>query len=118
MKVYSCPPEIPAPQPDYTNYDHAKETAAEEAHSAALKEWLITNGWSGKYTGEIYSEGVADGAALYMLGDNGAKSILIHLPYGDGYQSLNVQHVPRKVIIERIEAGKRLAALFGKRATG
>lgn len=87
----------------------------ENDHKEALKAELIRLGYKGKYTGEIYSEPVADGRAQYMFADAGAKSVLIHLPYGDAYQSLNVQHVPRKAIIERIESQKRIKALFNKK---
>lgn len=115
MKIYSVPDECPAPNPNYTNYDSAKEIAAEEKHMADLKAWLIKAGYTGKYTGEIYKEHVADGYALYMVMD-GPKFGLIHLPYGDGYNSRNVQFLPKKEIIARVEADKRLRELF-KRAS-
>lgn len=113
MKVYVLPKEVPAPKPDYSNYDHAKETAAEAKHMADLKVWLKKAGYNGKYTGEIYREGVADGYALYMVAD-GAKSCLIHLPYGDAYQARDVQFVPKKEIFRRIEADKKFSAMFKK----
>ena len=115
MKIYNCPKEVPAPTPDYDNYDHAKEIAAEEKHKADLKAWLIKSGYTGKYTGEIYSEGVADGYALYMVAD-GRTFCLIHLPYGDAYQSRDIGFIPKREIIRRIEGEKRLTALFRKRA--
>lgn len=121
MKVYSCPKEVPAPQPDYSHYDHKKEMAAEEKHQVALKAWLVKQGFTGKYTGEIYSVGVADGHAQYMLADvppgyTSPKSFLIHLPYGDAYDSRDVEFIPKKEIIKRIEAQKKLRAMFHNRA--
>lgn len=113
MKIYSCPSEVPAPTPDYANYNNAKEIAAENKHMADLKAWLKKGGYSGKYTGEIYKEHVADGFALYMVAD-GSASCLIHLPYGDAYRSRDVGFLPKKEIIRRIEADKAFKALFPK----
>lgn len=114
MKIYACPKECPAPTPDYSNYDHNKEIAAENKHMADLKAWLVRQGFTGKYTGEIYKDGVADGYALYMLAD-GPKSFLIHLPYGDAYQSRDAAFLPKKEIVRRIDADKRLNTLFKRR---
>jgi hypothetical protein len=111
MKIYSLPDELPAPQPDYSKYDYQKERAAEDKHIADLKAWLLNHGYDGKYTGEIYKEGVADGYALYMVAD-GRKFALIHLPYGDGYESRDVAYLPKREIIRRIEARKELRAMF------
>jgi hypothetical protein len=116
MKIYSCPKEVPAPEPDYGNYDHAKERQAEEAHQANLKAWLQKRGYTGKYTGEIYREGVADGYALYMVG-HGRSFCLIHLPYGDAYQSRNVQFLPKKEITRRIDAEKAFSIRWKTKVT-
>lgn len=113
MKIYSCPKEVPPPTPDYSSYDHAKVDADEEKHMADLKAWLKKRGYTGKYTGEIYREGVADGYALYMVMDGRAFG-LIHLPYGDAYQSRDVSFLPKKEIIRRLGSSKKLAALFAK----
>lgn len=114
MKIYSCPKEVPAPQPDYAKYDHVKEDAAEKDHMKRLAEWLRSKGFTGKYTGEVYSTGVADGSANYMMADS-PKSFLIHLPYGDGYHARDIQFVPKKEIIKRIEDRKRFRELFRKK---
>lgn len=105
MKIYTCPDEIPAPKPDYDNYDSLKQQQAEENHEKELAKWLKSNGFPGKYTGEIYRVGVADGYARYMVAD-GRTFCLIHLPYGDAYQSRDVQFLPKKEIIRRVEADK------------
>ncbi len=118
MKVFSLPPELAAPEPDYSNYDRDADQAAEEAHKAQVKAALIDAGYTGPYTGEIYSEGVADGSALYMLADGKGKygsSFLFHLPYGDGYQSRNIQYVPKKAIIDGIKREREYAKLFSSR---
>lgn len=114
MKIYTCPVEVPAPEPDYSNYDNKKQAAAEDKHMTDLKAWLKKHGYPGKYTGEIYSEGVADGSALYMVAD-GRSFCLIHLPYGDAYQSRDVGFLPKKEIIRRIESNKKLEALWKQR---
>jgi hypothetical protein len=114
MKVYKCPTEVPPPTPDYTNFDLEKELAEEKEHQTKLKAWLIKNGYTGKNTGKIVSFGVADGHAQYMLAE-GKKSLLIHLPYGDAWQYRDVEFLPKKEILKRIQAEENLAALFTKK---
>lgn len=109
MKIFTCPAEIPAPSLT------GDWRAAEDKHTAQLKAWLLKAGYTGPYTGEIYKEHVADGYALYMVGDNGAKSCLIHLPYGDAYQARDVQYVPKKEIFRRIDADKKFRELWAKK---
>lgn len=118
MKVFACPAAVPAPEPDYSNYDFKKEQEREEAHKAALKQHLIEMGYTGKHTGGIAQFGVADGYAQYMLADGKGRygaSFLIHLPYGDAYQYNGIQHFPKKAIIEEIQRRERMAALFARR---
>ncbi len=118
MKVYSCPDEVQFPEPDFTSYDLAKEQAREQAHSEALKAWLIEQGYTGPYTGEILLEPHADGYAQYMMAD-GRSSCLIHLPYGDAWNSPNVTHLPKKEVIARIKRSRaqpKLAPLTGQSA--
>lgn len=114
MKVYGLPDEVPFAEPDYKNYDPAKEEARENAHSEALKKWLISAGYTGKHTGEIFSEPMADGYANYMFAD-GKTSALIHLPYGDAWDNRNVQHLPKKEVLRRIAARKGLDSIFSKK---
>jgi len=111
MKIYSCPKEVPAPVPNYKNYNYANELAAEEKHLADLKAWLVKAGHTGKHTGEIYSEPVGDGSADYMIAD-GRKFFLIHLPYGDSYDSRNVQFLPKKEILRRCYARKEFSRIL------
>ena len=115
MKVYSIPDALPAPKPDYRNYDSAKEQARELQHMRDLKEWLLSAGFDGEMTGEIVRFPVADGYARYMLAD-GSKSALIHLPYGDGYQYTDAQYLPKAEIVRRIGVDRNLAALFASGA--
>ena len=111
MKVYSCPPEVPARVIDYANYDHTKQQALEEAHVAALKAFLQSSGYTGKHTGEIVQFPMADGYACYMMAE-GRVSALVHLPYGDAWHYRDVSFLPKKEILKRITAQKHLAALF------
>ena len=111
ITVYSLPAELPAPEPDYSNYNHANELRREEEHKAKLAEWLKSHGYAGKHTGRIYAEGVADGHALYMVAD-GRKFALIHLPYGDAYQSRNVRFLTKTEVLRRLGAEERLAKAF------
>jgi hypothetical protein len=116
MDIFSCPDEVPAPTPDYRNYDNRTEMAKEEAHKVALKTWLAARGFTGKHTGGIAQFQVADGYAQYMLADaprgSGLKTFLIHLPYGDAWQYQGVEHFPKKAIVEEIERRDRLNAMF------
>lgn len=119
MKVYACPEACPAPKPDYRNYDFENDRKREEQHKSDLKRHLIEMGYTGRYTGEIVSFGVADGAAQYMLADGKGRygqSFLVHLPYGDAYHYRGIEHFPKKAIIEQIERDRKFAALWAKRA--
>jgi hypothetical protein len=116
MKIYDCPTQVPPPKIDYSkNFDYDKCQADEKAHELRLKEWIKANGYPGKYSGEIYSEQIADGYAQYMVCD-GRSFSLVHLPYGDGYQSRDIQFLPKKEIIRRIEAEKKFNEIFTKSA--
>lgn len=112
MKIYSCPKELAFAEPDYLNFDLEKEQAREEKHSADLKAWLIAAGYDGRHTGRIYSTPVADGHASYMFADKGRGGALIHLPYGDAYQSRDIQFLPKAEILKRMESADRLAEMF------
>ena len=120
MKVYALPSEVPAPKPNYSNYDYAKELAAEEAHRAAVKKHFEDMGYTGKNTGRVYREGVADGYAQYMLveaprGTNAkVKFFLVHLPYVDGYHSRTVQYMTKKGLLELMDSQDRFQAALKK----
>jgi hypothetical protein len=121
MKVYTLPDEVPAPRVDYMKYDSAKVAADEAAHREALKKHFTDLGYKGKNTGRIYREQVADGYAEYMAieaprGTNAkVKFFLIHLPYGDAYQSRTVGHMSKSGILQLIDADERMQALFSKK---
>jgi hypothetical protein len=116
MKVYTAPEEIPAPEIDFRNFDLKRMEAQESEHRAKLKEWLVSKGYTGERTGEVLSEPHADGHAQYMLGHAGRKSMLVHLPYGDAWHSPNVEHLPLKEVIARLDRSKALTALFREAA--
>lgn len=118
MKVFTLPTEVPAPRVDYMNYDREQVIRDETEHRAALKKFFTDLGYTGKNTGRIYRESVADGQALYMVieaprGTNAKdKFFLVHLPYGDAYQSRTVHYMNKKGILELIDASDRIDALF------
>jgi hypothetical protein len=112
MKVYSCPDEVKWDEPDYKNYDSDREQKREAEHLEKLKAWLIEAGYNGKYTGEIVRFPRGDGYAQYMMAD-GKKSCLIHLPYGDAWDYPDVEFLPKKEIIKRINQWKGARAIFG-----
>jgi hypothetical protein len=103
MKVYALPKELEATLPvhDYTNGTYDDWMKDEEIHKESIKAWVIEQGFTGKHTGGILSMPIADGAAQYMLAD-GKGSFLLHLPYGDGYDSPDVHYLPKKEVVRRI----------------
>lgn len=116
MKVFSCPDECKAPEIDYVNYSTEKMLADEKSHIERLKAHMVGLGYNGPRTGDIISFGVADGSAQYLYADAGAKSILIHLPYGDAYQYPDVQFLPRKEVLKRLDQQKNFASMFSTKA--
>lgn len=111
MKVCSLPEECPAPEPNYYDYDWKREEARQKEHSEQLKQWLLANGYSGKNTGEILMIGHADGYAQYMLAE-GRTSCLIHLPYGDAWDSPLAHYMPKKDVLAQIARQKNIASIF------
>jgi hypothetical protein len=114
MKVYSLPDELPAPEPDYLNFNLKTEEVKIQAHKEALKAWLVKAGYTGKNTGETLSFPVADGHAQYMLAE-GKSSILLHLPYFDGYAYPDVAFLPKKEILTRIDIEKKRRNFFASK---
>lgn len=102
MLIFSLPDELPAPEVDYKNYDHDAVVAAEEEHKIQLKRWLLKNGYVSSLTGKILREPYADGYALYMVADSYFSWGLVHLPYGDGWHSPNVEFLPKAEVIKRV----------------
>lgn len=118
MKVYACPDECPAPELDLR--DNTKYEAAQISHRAALSRWLTSAGFTGPHTGEVVRYQVADGFALYMLGDAPGRkaSVLVHLPYWDGYDYRGIEHFPKSAVLDEIARQKKVAAFFEKKSTG
>ena len=114
MKVFGLPSELQAtlPQVDYTNFSYDKMIADEDKHRASIRAWLVEQGYTGKHTGGILQMPIADGHAEYMLAD-GSGSFLLHLPYGDAWDSPDVEFLPKKEVVKRINARVNLNKLFG-----
>lgn len=113
MKVFSLPKGLEAPEPDYKNYDHEKEAAAEKAHQDKVKDWLLKNGYPGPNTGKLYREPVADGHAVYMFAD-GKPAALIHLPYGDGWHSRTVSGMSKKAVLDLIKSNEAMDGFWDR----
>jgi len=114
MKIASVPEEVAYAEPDYRNFDFEAEQKREEEHRELLKQHLIKMGYDGKHTGRIYRSPVADGYAEYMMCDGGRTSYLIHLPYGDAYHASDVQYVPKREIIKRMDAEENIRKMFAE----
>jgi len=119
MRIYGLPNALPAPVLErYSTEDLDAHYAAEAAHRERLKQWLREHGYTGERTGEIVRFPVADGFAQYMLADGVRTECLIHLPYGDGWQYRDAKFLPKAEILRRIDAQKRVDALFDGKLTG
>ncbi|MCO5157915.1 MAG: hypothetical protein M9945_14395 [Aquamicrobium sp.] len=103
-------------EPDYKNYDWKKEQAREKAHQAQLKDWLLRSGYAGQHTGKILSLPMGDGAARYMYADSPKKSFLVHLPYGDAWDSPLARDLPKAAVIKRLVDEEKVSSLFDKMA--
>jgi hypothetical protein len=114
VKIYGCPVEVPPPKYNFSDpWDKYKKDEAQ--HKKDLETFLREKlHFNGQNTGRIYQEQVADGYAVYMVAEAPKVFALIHLPYGDGYQSRDVQYLPKRVILERIEQREGWNTIFKK----
>ena len=123
MNIYAVPPQVPAPTMSFSDFADTGAYVeaidkAETQHKDDLKQWLNANGWSGKHTGRIVKFGIADGYAQYMIAQSGRgtgrSTMLIHLPYGDAYQSRLAGKLSFKEILEEADHADRMDAYFNK----
>lgn len=112
MQVYSIPEELPFAEPDFKNYDSKKEQAREKAHQDQVKDWLVRNGYKGPNTGKILSIPMGDGAARYMYADSPKKCFLVHLPYGDAWDSPFARDLTKAAVIKRLVDESKLTSIF------
>lgn len=114
MKVFGLPQTLEAttPKVDYRNFNYDTMIADENAHRETVKNWLLEQGYTGKHTGGVLRMPIADGHAEYMLAD-GSPSILLHLPYGDAWDSPDVQYLPKKEVVKRIKGHEAMMKAFG-----
>ena len=113
IKVFSLPKQVPAPEVDYANYDHTQVAVDEDDHKEKLKAFLVKAGYDGNHTGRIYRAPAGDGYAQYMVAD-GKPFGLVHLPYGDAWQSRDVGFLTKTEVIRRIDADEKFQSLFRK----
>lgn len=111
MKVYALPGELAATVPAF-DFEGGWEKK-EEAHREEIRAWLKQAGYTGKNSGKILRESVADGYAEYMVAE-GSKTFLLHLPYGDAYQAPYVHRMTKKDVLDSIRAQERLDELFNR----
>ncbi len=112
MKVFSWPEAVPKPTIDWTDPNLEGVSGKEDEYTKRLKEWLIGEGYTGKNTGRIAKFQIADGYALYMLAEASRRSVLVHLPYGDGYRFPYIERLRKKDILANIISCDRLERLF------
>lgn len=115
MKVYSIPEELAATVPNFMDLDWKAYDDAIAAHQESVAKWMRENGFPGKNTGRIYRTPRADGYANYMVAE-GRSTCLIHLPYGDAWHDPDVEFLPKKEILARIDRLERVKSIFATRA--
>jgi len=123
MKVYAPPAEFPAP--DFSahinkdGFDSKGYDAAIEKHTADLREWLKTEGFTGKDSGKIAAFPVADGRAQYMLAEGpGQRSFLIHLAYYDAWNYQFIERLTKKDILQSIRRDEAWAKMVAESKKG
>lgn len=118
MKIYSCNDHVSAPEVDVNvPYDRTREAQAEAEYLTAMKTHLRTTlGCTGANTGKILRVPFADGAAQYMLAE-GRQSFLVHLELGDAYHNPDVQYLPKKEVLRRIQSAEAFAEAWAKRTS-
>lgn len=115
MKVYCSPEHIKLEEPNYRNYDREAEEKKEEAYKAAIKAWMLEEGYNGPHTGGIARFGVGDGYAQYMLADKGRGSFMIHLAIGDAWKFPFIERLTKADIVKNIEQQNAMTRLFARR---
>ena len=110
IKICSLPAEVPFEN----SWDNWQEHEAK--HTKELTEWARNHGYDGKNTGRIYREPAADGYAQYMMMEptrgKGKPTVMVHLPYGDGYEGRAIQYMGKRDILAEIDRLDKFAEMF------
>lgn len=114
-KIFSVPPEFEDTIPQFdTSLTLDENLKAEDKWLQELREWLRENVGSGKYSGEIVRDQVADGYAQYMVASLRPLR-LVHIPLMDAYQSRWAHRWTAADVKRMIESERALAELFAKK---
>jgi hypothetical protein len=103
MKIYS--PSVPHVW-DYMKTDYTPNAYVEdqEANRVANEEAVRALGYTGKRTGKLVTDPVADGVATYMVMETPTGTInLMHMDWGDGYESRWAHRWTKKDILDMIK---------------
>lgn len=121
-KVYAAPSSIVEPRwsnPDSpgNGYDREWYDQENERYEADIKTWLLSQGWTGPYAGELIHFPVADGSADYMVAKLRPLT-LIHMNWGDAWNAdrILMNGLTAADVKERVDGNRRLQALFAKRS--
>ena len=114
-KIFAPPTELPAPEPDYKNYDFEKEEARAEAWLLALSAYCREHG-NGATAGKEVSVGRGDGYARYMVFKEKPLQ-LIHIPLFDAWRADAIweRGLRLKDVRENIAGREGIKALFAKK---
>lgn len=107
MKVYSPPAHIQQPSTERWISEGFNWQREEKKYLDAISEYLRTIGYNGKLTGKIVQFSVADGAAVYVIGQKGKSLILVHSEFADGYNYPYVHRLTATDIRKQIEMDQK-----------
>ena len=110
--IYNVPKEIKLPEPDFSNYDNAKEQAKEDKFLKELRAFIKPHSNS-IHNGKIVRFPVADSYAQYMVVSI-KPCAMVHLPLCDAWTYQYVNRLTGKDIVEKIKGDEAMAKLFSK----
>ena len=108
--IYNVPKEVKVPNPDFSNYNRAKEIVKEEQFYKELRAFIKPHSKS-KYNGKLVNFPVADSTAEYMVVS--IKPLkLVHIPLGDAWEFNFINRLTGKDITDKIDGQEAMAKLF------
>lgn len=122
MNVYGVPDHVHVPDFDEAmvdgRYSMEKDIELGAKFAEDLKAYLVDEcKCTGTLTGEVVRFPIADGYAMYMVGEQSRTTFLVHMPLGDAWQipEAHARGLRKPDIKDLVGRQKKLAAIFGKK---
>lgn len=112
MKIYDQ--SVPTRWEDYSGLPMKEMDKYFEVNRQANEDAVRKLGYTGKFTGKLVRDGVADGYATYMIMDTGTSIRLMHLDWCDGYQSQWAHRWTKKDVLGMVAREEAMDKLFGR----